>query len=96
MERKNKTHRCRHNISSQLYDVEGHIQSNYSVISVKTKKKTKQNPHISGVKRGKKNTFCKERNLTGEVVPHITSIRASAAQVDPGNNNNRAQAEGKS
>ena len=27
-ERRNKMHRCRENISSQLYDMEGHIESN--------------------------------------------------------------------
>ena len=31
-------HRCRENISSQLYDMEGHTESNYAVISVKTKR----------------------------------------------------------
>lgn len=74
MERRNKTHRCRNDVSSQLYDMEGHIESNYSVISVKTKgEKNKNKTHrYVGKKKKKTPTFYRGQSLTWEVVPCIT------------------------
>ena len=41
-------HRCRENISSQLYDMEGHTESNYTVISVKTKREKIKSHRYAG------------------------------------------------